>query len=214
MPMADDPLLDRVAKYYGGRLAEHGPTARGVDWNSSRSQILRFEQFLHLFAGAKQGSIIDYGCGYGALVDFLSNHEVAFAYTGYDISKRMTETASVSYPAAHFTSDRNELVPADWCVASGIFNLKLSENDATWREHVLRTIDDMRSLSKRGFAFNALTSYADPDKKRQDLYYADPLALFDHCKRHISQHVALLHDYESWDFTLVVRIDGNAGPCS
>ncbi len=29
-----DPILDAVERYYSGRFAEHGPTARGVDWNS------------------------------------------------------------------------------------------------------------------------------------------------------------------------------------
>ena len=40
---------------------------------------------------------------------------------------------------------------------------------------------------------------------RLDLYYADPCALFDYCKRSFSRNVALLHDYEIYDFTLLVR---------
>ncbi|MGH6609130.1 MAG: class I SAM-dependent methyltransferase, partial [Burkholderiaceae bacterium] len=57
----------------------------------------------------------------------------------------------------------------------------------------------------RGFAFNSLTVYSDPDKKRADLYYADPCALFDRCKRLYSRNVALLHDYDLYDFTILVR---------
>ena len=37
------------------------------------------------------------------------------------------------------------------------------------------------------------------------LYYADPCALFDYCKRNFSRNVALLHDYKIYDFTLIVR---------
>ena len=40
-----------------------------------------------------------------------------------------------------------------------------------------------------------------------DLYYADPLDLFDYCKRNFSKNVALLHDYRLYDFTLIVRKD-------
>jgi hypothetical protein len=37
-------LLDEVATYYAEKLAEHGDTPRGVDWNGEESQIFRFAQ--------------------------------------------------------------------------------------------------------------------------------------------------------------------------
>ncbi len=55
--------------------------------------------------------------------------------------------------------------------------------------------------------FNCLTSYSDPEKKRDELYYADPCALFDMCKRRYSRQVALLHDYGLYEFTILVRSD-------
>jgi hypothetical protein len=63
----------------------------------------------------------------------------------------------------------------------------------------------MATLSRKGFAFNALSLYSDPEKRRPDLYYADPLALFDHCQRHFSRYVSLLHDYPLYEFTILVR---------
>ena len=56
-----------------------------------------------------------------------------------------------------------------------------------------------------GFAFNCLTSYSDAHKMRDYLYYADPCALFDLCKRRYSRYVALLHDYKLYEFTILVR---------
>ena len=35
-----------LERYYDRFLDEHGPTARGVDWNSPEAQLLRFEQLL------------------------------------------------------------------------------------------------------------------------------------------------------------------------
>jgi hypothetical protein len=63
----------------------------------------------------------------------------------------------------------------------------------------------MDEISTRGFSFNVLTSYSDEDKKRDYLYYADPLFLFDYCKRHFSRKVALLHDYPIYEFSILVR---------
>jgi len=42
---------------------------------------------------------------------------------------------------------------------------------------------------------------------RPDLYYADPRLYFDYCKRNFSRHVALLHDYGLWEFTVIVRYE-------
>ena len=47
--------------------------------------------------------------------------------------------------------------------------------------------------------------YSDPERMRAHLYYADPCRLFDHCKRRYSRHVALLHDYGLYEFTILVR---------
>lgn len=37
-------FLSPVAEYYADKLALHGSTSRGVDWNSPESQSVRFEQ--------------------------------------------------------------------------------------------------------------------------------------------------------------------------
>jgi hypothetical protein len=94
---------------------------------------------------------------------------------------------------------------ADYGVASGIFNVRLGRSDAEWRAYVEATLDALDRTSRLGFAFNCLTSYSDAEKMRDYLYYADPCALFDLCKRRYSRNVALLHDYGLYEFTVLVR---------
>jgi hypothetical protein len=53
-----------------------------------------------------------------------------------------------------------------------------------------------------------LTIYSDQEKMRPDLYYGDPSWFFDHCKRRFSRNVALLHDYELYDWTMAVKLGG------
>ena len=72
---------------------------------------------------------------------------------------------------------------------------------------MLSVLSEFNQLSLHGFSSNFLTKYSDADKMRSDLYYADPMFLFDYCKRNFSRNVALLHDYRLYDFTLVVRKD-------
>ena len=82
-----------VASYYDSKIEQHGPTSKGVDWNGEESQELRFEQLLSLVS-EKNASILDFGCGYGAMYDFLKKKGHDFsAYFGVDISDAMLSEA-------------------------------------------------------------------------------------------------------------------------
>jgi hypothetical protein len=188
-------LLREVRAYYTNLLAEHGPTPRGVDWNSAESQKTRFEQLLGVCPRGGPFRLGDYGCGYGALYDYVQRAGFECHYRGYDIGD----------PRAVFNGDEGALAGSDYVVASGVFNVKLGSELPEWEAYVRATIDRLAGLARRGFAFNALTSYADPERMRADLYYADPCFLFDYCKRRFSKNVALLHDYGLCEFTILVR---------
>lgn len=206
--MTDQQLHERVRRYYEGRLREHGATAQGVDWRSEASQVLRFRQLERLWEDEPDAAVIDYGCGYGALAAYIRSRGHHGPYTGFDISPEMADAAvhhGATLAGCRWTSDRRGLQPAEYAVASGILNVKLDASEEEWRGYVWRTITDLASLGTRGFGFNALTGYSDPEKKRSDLYYADPLELFDCCRRTYGRFVALIHDYPLYEFTILVR---------
>jgi len=179
-----------------------------MDWNSAESQALRFRQLERLWEAEPEAGIVDYGCGYAALATYLRTRGHRGPYIGFDVSDQMIEAARRHVAALadwHLTSRRADVVPGDYAVASGVLNVKQQVDDREWLTYVHETIADLAALGTRGFAFNVLTSYSDPDKRRPDLYYADPLALFDHCKRTYSRFVSLIHDYPLYEFTLLVR---------
>jgi SAM-dependent methyltransferase len=205
-----DPILGPVERYYTAKVVEHGATAQGVDWNSQESQELRFAQLLEVVNPSQPFSITDYGCGYGALVAYMNERDYPFTYRGFDISEGMIDRARQAHGhdrRCEFFTRRDDLEPGDYAVASGIFNVRLEASEADWLKYILETIRDLDRLGTKGFAFNSLTRYSDADRMRDNLYYADPLYLFDHCKVHHSKWVALLHDYGLYEFTIVVRKD-------
>lgn len=207
-------LLDAVQRYYSGKIAEHGPTARGVDWNDQASQEVRFEQLLKVCKLDTPFTINDYGCGYGALALYLADRGIRCRYTGFDISEPMLEQARellAGVEECRFVTADEQLETVEYTVASGIFNVRLDAADDDWERHVFATLERLDQLSTHGFAFNMLTSYSDPDRMRPDLYYADPRELFDHCKRTFSRWVALLHDYGLYEFTILVRKEATPG---
>jgi SAM-dependent methyltransferase len=201
-------FLEPIERYYSGKLQQHGATAAGVDWKSEASQILRFEQLLRICEAGRPFSILDMGCGYGALVDELDRRQYLFEYVGFDLSFPMIAEAVKRHggrSCCRFTNNAAELPDVDYVVASGTFNVKLDTPASEWIVYLEESVRSMFEHAGRGVAFNLLTTYADKDRMRPDLFYADPLIMFDWCKRNLSRFVTLLHDYELFEFTMLVR---------
>ncbi|MEW5850551.1 MAG: methyltransferase domain-containing protein [Myxococcota bacterium] len=211
--MTHQHIHQDVARYYEAKLAEHGPTHRGVDWNSGESQALRFEQLARILP-AEGFSVLDVGCGYGGLRTFLGQRRREFRYVGYDISPQMVASARGLHPDGNtrFTSSWDEVEECDYSVASGIFNVRLEHSDGVWRDYILDTLLQLHQRARVGWAANFLTSYSDPPKRRANLYYADPCFILDWLQRNISRHVALLHDYGLYEFTVLVRRNPGGQP--
>lgn len=201
-------MLEQVTNYYENKVLEHGATPMGVDWNGEQSQKIRFaalNRILPRAAGAPV-SIDDYGCGYGAYLDYLSEFGIYEAdYLGLDVAPKMIEEARRRHPQQNFIVGRFSPRIADYAIASGIFNVALQTDRATWQDYILKTLDEINARTIVGFAFNCLTLHSDRDKMRPHLYYGDPCFFFDHCKRSYSNQVALLHDYGLYEFTILVR---------
>jgi len=148
-------LLTEVAEYYTTKLAEHGQSPRGVDWNSKEGQTLRFEQLCKIIDTSDHFSINDLGAGYGALYDFLANKYERFFYSGVDVSESMIRAAEQRYQdksKARFVLSGEPDQIADYGVASGIFNVRLGRSDDEWRSYLEATLDILDRTSRFGFA--------------------------------------------------------------
>jgi SAM-dependent methyltransferase len=206
--MSFHDILADVGRYYSDKVRTFGPTAKGADWNSPESQELRFEQLLKVCDLAKPFSMNDYGCGYGALAEYMTRKGCTFRYCGFDISADMLSKAielQRGRSGCTFVREDSGLTVMDYTVASGIFNVRLGIGDSEWQDYVTHALGRLSELSEKGFAFNMLTKYSDPERMRPDLYYADPCRVFDQCKTRFSKQVALLHDYGLYEFTVIVR---------
>lgn len=204
----------QLRRYFEEKLEVHGATPQGVDYNGPEAQHVRFEQLVKVIdPAASRFSVIDYGCGYGAMFDFLHRTGRTFEYYGIDVIDKMVLAAREAhrgFPNARFTTDEGDAPVVDYLLASAIFNIKLQASAEAWQEFTLDTLRRMNALCSTGFSFNLLTNYSDDDRMRErpDLYFGDPLLYFDYCKREFSRDVALLHDYGLYDFTILVRKGG------
>ena len=205
-----EDIARQLENHFDKRIEIYGAGLQSVDWKSTEAQYNRFRQLLKVACRTESFSINDYGCGCGELINFLKASNFDFDYFGFDVSSQMIEKAGEIYQSfdnCRFSTESKDLPVADYTIASGIFNLKFGASDDYWKEYMSETVAELARLSRRGFSFNALTSYSDAEYKRADLYYADPLFWFDYCKRNFSRYVSLLHDYPEYDFTIIVRKD-------
>jgi len=200
-------LTSKVGQYYKEKICKFGIDSKGVDWKDEQSQKLRFQQLLKIVDADKPATINDLGCGYGALFLYLTRETPIKVdrYYGYDICPEMLVNARnlISDERASFVESDRILFDADYSLCSGIFNVKLDIELPAWEEFILDTLSNMNEKSLSGFAFNCTTSYV--DYKEDHLYYGDPLFFFDFCKKNFSKYVTLIHDYELYEWTILVK---------
>ncbi len=198
----------KLEQHFDDRAELYSDGLQAVDWKSREAQYNRFQQLLKVVDISVPFSILDYGCGDGEFINFLNAHNLQFEYFGFDVSTQMLEKAKATFADStncHFLNEINTLPIVDYTIASGVFAMKFSFSEAEWKEYMIEKVNQLNQFSKKGFAFNCLTSYSDIEFQRADLYYADPLFWFDYCKKNISRLVSLLHDYPEYDFTVIVR---------
>lgn len=207
-------IIDIVRQYYTATVTEYGPTHLGVDWDSSASQELRFKQLLRACGATGGFSLNDYGCGYGALAEYLHANVRAFSYHGYDATQAMVEAARGLFARdeyCDFTDDTFALAKADYTVASGVFSVKFDVTVERWKAYVLQSIDVLAAMSTRAFAFNLMRVPADPETRRDYLYYTDPQPFVEYCAQRFAGRVVLLEDYPLEEFTIGVRLPPVSG---
>jgi SAM-dependent methyltransferase len=201
-------IRSMVAAYYASKLATFGPTAQGVDWNGAGSHELRHRQFLRLIGGDREASVLDLGCGFGDFLRFLRAEGHQGPFIGYDVAPDMIAEAirqCANTANCQWQVGAEPTETADFAIASGVLNVKGDVPTKTWVHYVQDTIDTLARAGRRGFAFNVLSLSSDPERRRDDLYYADPGDMLTYCLRRYGRSVALLQDYGLYEFTVIVR---------
>jgi SAM-dependent methyltransferase len=202
-------LRARVRDYYSGTIERHGPIPLGVDWPNAVSQYLRFVQLLKVCDFKKPCSLNDFGCGYGALLEYLAmrHAEAEVAYRGIDISASMISAARQRWAGnqrATFALGSRCGKTTDYSIASGVFNVRLGHPIADWETYIESVLRDMRTSSRIGFAVNFMLPH--DDKPTEDeLYRSQPRRWVAFCRKELGCSVSVLKDYGLREFTLLIR---------
>lgn len=205
-----DELFDEVEQYYSKKILAHGATPLGVDWSCLPTQEMRFVQLLKLCEFDVPISINDIGCGYGALLAFLRKRyrNKTVDYLGVDISAAMIAHAKKRWKNcanAAFVQAVSGYRTADYSLASGVFNVKLSHTAAAWERMIEQTLRGMHAKSRLGFAANFLAPTPDGAPPVPELYRAPPAMWRNFCESAFDVNVEVIANYGMREYTLLAR---------
>lgn len=191
----------RNINFFTDLVKKHGSNYKSVNWGSIDSQELRFKKLIEI-GNLEKKSILDVGCGIGDMFSYIQKNKINLEYCGVDITPKMIELCKERFPQNKnqfkcmdiLTLD-NASIQYDYVLASGIFYLLIEDP----LDIALELIHKMFTFSRKGLAFNSLSSWS---KKLEDTeFYMDPIELLQRLKNYYSK-IVFVHNYHPSDFTI------------
>ena len=154
------PNMAKISNLYTDNLIRHGDQSKAVGWPTADSQELRFAKLTQVVPNMDiPFSVNDYGCGYGAHLEYLLQKQYSVAsYNGYDLSKEMLSKSKARLK--DFDGDLNLInsskisTPADFTFVSGTFNVRFESTYEKWKQFIEETLHMISEFSHLGFCFN------------------------------------------------------------
>lgn len=191
----------RIVNRHRDALQRHGHHPHALYWSSKAIQELRFQVLLNI--GISNGdSVLDVGCGFGDLADYLKRQGLTIDYTGIDLSPDLIEAGQQTYTGIRLLEgDLFEFNPPaqsyDYVLLSGALNEAFNDEG----EYARSIIERMFKTCRKGVAFNLLNRENDWVASRPDLQSFFPEEMRQYC-RALSDKVQLRSDYLDNDLTI------------
>lgn len=195
--------FEEISTFYNSNFQEFGLGIRSVGWSTVESQRLRYQILLN-GEDLRGKSILDLGCGLGALIPLIKEQvDDDFQYIGVDVT-----TNFISYCRTQFSQENMEFIEGnflevqlpevDYVFASGVFTL----NVPGMAEYADQCLRKMFSLSRVACAANFLSTQADFEIEK-NLHY-DPKIVLESALQ-LTQNVTLIHGTPNFEFSVIIR---------
>ncbi len=192
-----------VIYHYKHLLDIYGNSANSVQWRDETSQMLRFKLLTDI--SLDLGSVLDVGAGLAHLYTYLRSQGFEGRYLGLELVNEFVKESKKKMshdPSAYiecFDVAINEFPTGfEYGFISGMFNNQRINAE----EFLFETLSKLWKVCTKGMAFNILSTNV--DYLDSELFYVDPVLVFNFLKHDLKGHVTMRHDY-------ITHLDGY--PC-
>ena len=195
-----DFLVDTVYSKYIEKYSKNQPEC--VGWLDGSKNVLIRNQKIYEAGIGDNDSVLDIGCGVAHLYKFLKMGGWNGKYLGVDPNKKAIDMIDENINTMHGTiEDLPDFMKYDWVIASGVFNLGLTEN------LTFSIIHNMICRANKGIVFNMLQApYADSKYEAYDPDYVKNKLL-----KYENDRIEIIEDYmgDDAEFTVYFYVQGN-----
>ena len=176
--------IDQLSVHYDLLVRKFGDDVKSSQQSNNETREKRLIQLTKYIEIKKKCTILDFGCGTGYLYEFLKKKKFKGKYLGIDISneaislakKKFFKQKNVTFVTQDiFTQPLKKKF--DYIIINGTFN-NYTEDNWQW---MIKCLELLFRSTKKKIIFNNLSSYVDYFDK--NLFYLDPLKLFDYIKK-------------------------------
>lgn len=197
----------KIIERYQSRLEKYGPKQEALGWLKGR-QRFRFLYLIQVENFKITDSVLDLGCAYGDLKDFLIKEGWKGKYTGVDIVPGLIEVARKKYEGIDvrlldiLEEGLNEQY--DWVFSSGALTSK-TETEDTY-EYFEKMLSKMFEISLKGVAVNFCSPFVDFQSEIN--FHPDITKLLSIITK-LTRRFTLRHDYMPYEFTVYMYKNDN-----
>lgn len=208
----------RIQTRHKVAVERFGYQPQALYWSNREIQEIRFKQLMSILPSPKSlkhqaWSLLDVGCGFADLSDYLAREGYLPLYTGLDVSSDMVLGAQSMHPKhrilngeiADFEFKSGQF---DYVMLSGALNEVVeTEIEGTAKlqgNYAKAVIKEMYRICQKGVAFNLLDKRNSWVQSRFDLQSFLPEEIVEFCKT-FANDVSLIEGYLENDFTIYLK---------
>lgn len=189
---------------YRQKFKEFGVSPEALQWKSKGAAHQRFRQFWAEI-DFDDKNVLDVGCGFGEMGNFLTKRYKNVKYKGVDIMPEFIENGKKIYPSLDlevedfFGQPKPETYDTVICSGALNSNFGTAKENLEFRKKAIKTMFDHTT---NVVAFNMLGGHpASQNKEDSNIWYSDSLEILEYCMS-LTRRVILRHQYHPGDFTI------------